>query len=232
MQKSAVCLLFTLLLLGACTRRPDPATVPGKQPLVKEQPKLGPIFETGVASWYGEPFQGRRTANGEIYDMHRLTAAHQSLPFHTFVEVENIENGKKVIVRINDRGPFIKQRIIDLSQVAARRIDMVGPGTARVHLRIIKYPGAADMASPDRAIPAISFRLQVGAFAEMSNARRLRKRLVRILPHIRFDIKTASRMHRVFSQVIKLRKDAERLKTTLEEAGIQSFILEVFDERN
>ncbi len=93
--------------------------------------------QTGIASWYGNPFHGRQTANGEIYDMNKLTAAHKKLPFNTKVRVTNLTNGKSVIVRINDRGPFVKGRIIDLSRKAARRIDMIGPGTAKVQLDIL-----------------------------------------------------------------------------------------------
>jgi rare lipoprotein A len=93
--------------------------------------------ETGIASWYGIPYHGRRTASGEVYDMEQHTAAHRKLPFETWVEVTNLENGKVVDVRINDRGPFVGKRIIDLSQAAARDIDMLGPGTARVRIRVI-----------------------------------------------------------------------------------------------
>jgi rare lipoprotein A len=93
--------------------------------------------ETGVASWYGVPYDGRRAASGEVYDMRQLTAAHRSLPFQTWVEVTNLSNGKQVDVRINDRGPFVKGRIVDLSQAAARDIDMLRAGTARVRLKVI-----------------------------------------------------------------------------------------------
>src|SRR5712671_4837304 len=96
--------------------------------------------ETGVASWYGIPYDGRRAASGEIYDMRQLTAAHRSLPFQTWVEVTNLSNGKQVDVRINDRGPFVKGRIVDLSQAAARDIDMLRAGTARVRLKVIPPP--------------------------------------------------------------------------------------------
>src|SRR5271169_5253240 len=96
--------------------------------------------ETGVASWYGIPYHGRQTSSGEIYDMYALTAAHRNLPFQTWVEVENLTNGKRVDVRINDRGPFVHDRIIDLSQTAAKEIDMLGPGTARVRLTVIAPP--------------------------------------------------------------------------------------------
>lgn len=96
--------------------------------------------ETGIASWYGEPYHGRRSASGEIYDMKQLTAAHRTLPFQTWVEVTDLDNGKKVNVRIIDRGPFVDGRIIDLSLAAAREIEMVRPGIARVKLKVIKPP--------------------------------------------------------------------------------------------
>jgi rare lipoprotein A len=96
--------------------------------------------ETGFASWYGIPYHGRRAASGEIYDMEKLTAAHRKLPFQTWVEVTNLANGKHVDVRINDRGPFARGRIIDLSQAAARDVDMLGPGTVRVRLKVIAPP--------------------------------------------------------------------------------------------
>ena len=100
--------------------------------------------EYGYASWYGHPYHGRRTANGEVYDMHLFTAAHRTMPFGTEVEVTNMENGRQVRVRINDRGPFIDGRIIDLSLSAAKTIQLVGPGTALVEVKVLKAapPGA------------------------------------------------------------------------------------------
>ncbi len=95
-------------------------------------------IETGVASWYGPNFHGKLTANGETYDMDGMTAAHRTLPFDSEVVVENLDNGRTTRVRINDRGPFAKDRIIDLSRAAATEIDMVGPGTARVRLYLVK----------------------------------------------------------------------------------------------
>src|SRR5689334_8903540 len=99
--------------------------------------------EIGVASWYGHPYHGRQAANGEIYDMEKLTAAHRTLPFNTWVRVENLSNEKAVEVRITDRGPFIEGRIIDLSHAAAREIDMIGPGVTRVRVRVIQPPRSA-----------------------------------------------------------------------------------------
>jgi rare lipoprotein A len=101
------------------------------------------MTETGIASWYGFPYDGRQTASGEVYDMHQLTAAHRNLPFQTWVRVENLTNGKRVEVRITDRGPFVRNRIIDLSQTAAGKIDMLRPGTARVRLTVIARPKTA-----------------------------------------------------------------------------------------
>jgi rare lipoprotein A len=92
----------------------------------------------GIASWYGRPHHGRRVASGEIYDMHRLTAAHRTLPFDTIVLVQNKRNGREVNVRINDRGPFVKGRVIDLSYAAAKALDMLVPGTAPVRLKVVR----------------------------------------------------------------------------------------------
>lgn len=96
--------------------------------------------ETGIASWYGEPYHGRKTASGEVYDMNRWTAAHRTLPFGTWVEVTNVTNTKRVSVRITDRGPFVEGRIIDLSRAAAGQIDLIRSGTARVHVKVIRGP--------------------------------------------------------------------------------------------
>ncbi len=93
-----------------------------------------------MASWYGQAFQGRRTSSGEPYDMYKMTAAHKTLPLPTYVRVTNLDNGRSVVVKVNDRGPFIEGRIIDLSYVAAQRLDMVARGTARVEVVALDPP--------------------------------------------------------------------------------------------
>jgi len=123
--------------------------------------------EEGNASWYGDPFNGRRASNGEIYDMYKLTAAHRTLPFDAMVRVTNLSNGKSTTVRITDRGPFVENRIIDLSLAAAREIDLVGPGVAPVRVEVL---GNVDPT-------AGFFTVQVGAFHDHGNAERLRDRL-------------------------------------------------------
>lgn len=129
------------------------------------RPRLLPVVngvQSGIASWYGQEFHGRPTSNGEIYNMHDLTAAHRTLPFGTVVEITNILNGRTVTVRINDRGPFVGNRIIDLSYAAARMLDMVGPGTIPIRLEVVK-----------EVLPAPAgqrFAVQVGAFILRDNA--------------------------------------------------------------
>ena len=99
-----------------------------------------PLKITGLASWYGPKFHGQTTASGDIYDMHQFTAAHKELPFGTFVRVINTRNNKGVIVRINDRGPFIKGRVVDLSFRAAKAIGMITDGVVPVVVEVVKYP--------------------------------------------------------------------------------------------
>lgn len=118
------------------------------------------VYEEGIASWYGIPYHGRRAANGEIYDMHKMTAAHRTLPFDTIVRVTNMKNGKQTEVRINDRGPFVDGRVIDLSFAAARAIDAVAAGVVPVRLELLQGPHALSSA----------FTVQVGAFSERENA--------------------------------------------------------------
>ena len=115
--------LSLLLLLGSCASTPD--TVAGR------------YSETGLAPWYGKPYHGRPTASGERFNRHDLTAAHRTLPFGTVVEVKHLGNGRSVKVTINDRGPFVKGRILDLSEAAAKRLNMVNEGVARVRVTVL-----------------------------------------------------------------------------------------------
>jgi len=151
------------------TSVPQPAAAPAAKHN-KPAPAPAPpgYTEEGNASWYGVPFHGRRASNGEIYDMYKLTAAHRTLPFETMVRVTNLDNGKSTVVRITDRGPFVDNRIIDLSFAAAREVDSVGPGIVSVRVEVIS-PGV----DPTSGF----FTVQVGAFRERANAERLRDRL-------------------------------------------------------
>jgi peptidoglycan lytic transglycosylase len=179
----ALASVSVLLFAAGCARKPRQTQAPAQIPAAQQVPSPRPTtptppaygqqaptngwVEEGVASWYGYPFQGRRTSDGEIYDMHEFTAAHRTLPFNATVRVTNLTNGKQTEVRINDRGPFVANRVIDLSLSAAQAIEMVGPGTARVRLEVISGPN-----------PSVGyFGVQVGAFLVQENAARLRAQL-------------------------------------------------------
>jgi len=136
-----------VIVLSGCGGKSKIVTLPAPTPA-----RVGNA-EEGVASWYGHPYHGRRTSNGETYDMDQLTAAHLSLPFDTWVRVTNLENGRWVDLRINDRGPFVKNRIIDLSRAGARSIEMIGPGTARVRVEVVGAPGKPYETAENRPVP-------------------------------------------------------------------------------
>ncbi|MBU0517688.1 septal ring lytic transglycosylase RlpA family protein [bacterium] len=133
--KQLLLLVLIFALLAGCTSAPRyrTDTLP---PPVKPG---GRYVESGVASYYAHKFHGRATASGEIFDMYGISAAHKSLPLGTIVKVTNLDNGKTVTLPINDRGPFVKKRIIDLSYGAAQVINMIGPGTAKVRIEVVEW---------------------------------------------------------------------------------------------
>lgn len=189
-----------LLLVISCSAGKNIRNEP-PQPQPGRGVSSNDIFQTGIASWYGDDFQGKTTANGEIYDMHKLTAAHQTIPFHTIVEVENLENGKKVLVRINDRGPFLKDRIIDLSLQAAQRLVMTDKGTAPVNMRLIRWNGAplpTASAMADNA--GAECCVQAGAFGVRENADDLLLILAEIFPDLQFRVIVEDEMFKVLSE--------------------------------
>ncbi len=196
------------LVLAACGRKkakvraPQAGARPRTRPPAAPPPKLGST-QTGVASWYGVPYHGRQAANGEIYDMEKLTAAHRTLPFSTWVRVENVSNQKSVDVRITDRGPFVGDRIIDLSHAAAREIEMIGPGIANVRVVVI--------ANPQLPEPAI-FGVQVGLFRNRENAERLRDKLTAMYGTAKIvEREGAVPLYRVLVGALTTSEDAEAL---------------------
>lgn len=205
-----------------------PDTAPGKEPppyVVRgvryyPLPDAQGFVQTGQASWYGRPFHGRTTSNGETYDMYRPTAAHKTLPFGTRVRVENLTNGKSTLVRINDRGPFVKGRIIDLSYGSAKKIGLVGPGVATVRITALGRQIATRTRSGGGERPVVEtrdlrsgeFTVQVGAFVNRSNALHLAKRLGVLFDYVKVMVYVDEKnrtLHRV--RVTK--------STSLDEAG-------------
>jgi len=141
-------------------------------------PDSGGYREQGVASWYGEPFHGRRTSSGAIYDMHEFTAAHKTLPLPSLVRVTNLDTGRSVVVKVNDRGPFVKNRLIDVSYAAAQELGIVKSGTGRVEVQAVvaaSTPKTGTVAPGQ--VAARRLYLQVGAFGDEANASRLKGNL-------------------------------------------------------
>ena len=192
--------------------------------------------ETGHASWYGTKFHGRRTSSGEPYDMYAMTAAHKALPLPSYVEVTNLANGRRVIVRVNDRGPFHDGRIIDLSYAAAVKLDMLGKGTARVKVRAIQPSTPAEQRPDPSPVPARAFVtpvqtgntavfLQVGAFASRDNAERLRNNIEgQNIGSVRIIVATHDRGTLFKVQVGPLADatEAERIARVLKPQGINA----------
>ena len=203
--------LLLLLLLGGCsyisvekdgapTRDVNVSSVPDAIPRVEPRSKYGNpesyevlgkryyvmqdstgYVERGIASWYGTKFHGRRTSSGETYDMYAMTAAHKTLPLPTYVKVKNLKNNRSIIVKVNDRGPFHENRIIDLSYAAAKKLDILANGTGLVEISAINpYTYAGEKPSVRKAsyqTGNIGFYIQVGAFADRYNAEKLTEKL-------------------------------------------------------
>jgi len=185
----------------------------------KENYDKGKLFETGIASWYGPNFNGKQTANGEIYDMNKLTAAHRTLPFNSVVKVVNKSNNKSVIVRINDRGPYAKNRILDLSKKAAEEIELIENGTATVDLFLLsnhKIPN--DLSTP-------KYSVQVGSYRNMDDAQRIssdikNSRVVKV--KINGDI-----YFRIYVGIFNTVAEADKQKRKLHQAGINGFVKQI-----
>ncbi|MBQ4615937.1 MAG: septal ring lytic transglycosylase RlpA family protein [Mailhella sp.] len=186
-SRQIISLLFALFLtfsLAACSSKEDSVGyMGGRYRGTKSYTVRGKTYhpykssrgyrETGIASWYGPGFHGKKTSNGERYDQNAMTAAHKLLPFGTRLRVTNLDNGRVVTVRINDRGPFVGSRIIDLSKEAARQLHMIGRGTARVQLVAIGEGNReAEILTPDGDMLGL-FYIQLGAFTNIYRADRL-----------------------------------------------------------
>jgi len=193
---------------GAPGKVPDISQIPDAVPRAEPRSKYGnpaqyEVFgknyytltsadgyrEKGIASWYGTKFHGRRTSSGEIYDMYEMTAAHKTLPLPSYVEVTNLENGRQVIVKVNDRGPFHDNRLIDLSYSAATKLGIVSKGTGLVEVKAIT-PGKAQKtvtaparsAQPEKPSGSAAMFLQVGAFSTLNRAEQVKLRLQQDIP--------------------------------------------------
>lgn len=202
-----------VLLASACSTSRVMRAVP---------PPLTPHGQSGIASWYGPGFHGNQTSSGEVYDQNDLTAAHPSLPLGTRVRVTSFDSGRTVDVRINDRGPFVDDRVIDLSYEAARTIEMIGPGTAAVSVDPIDDDGRSAPA------PFVSYAVQAGAFLDGSRADALRADLGGLRGDAYLSMVRAgdSIFYRVRLGPYPRREDALARAEELAQSGVSSVIVE------
>jgi rare lipoprotein A len=207
-------LLLPLLLLSlvSCAHNKRSGKLP---PAILPVPQIG-TSERGIASWYGEPYHGRRAANGEVYDMNQFTAAHRTLPFGTWVRVRNETNGKTVDVRITDRGPFVDKRIIDLSRKAAQDIALIGPGIGPVEITVIRPPAGAVVEL---------YGVQVAAYAERERAAQLRATVEKLTGEARLvNPDQNSALYRVMTGA-STREAATLLLQRLRQAKLSGFVV-------
>jgi rare lipoprotein A len=211
--------LLVLLALTSAACATSKTSRPVSHPVAPEE-ATGGWTEEGLASWYGgdDGFEGKPTASGEIYDSSRLTAAHRDLPLGTVVDVTNLDNGRIVRVRINDRGPFVKGRVIDLSQGAARDIEMIGPGVARVRI-VVVTAGVETVSVASSGLWAV----QVGSFAEKPRADRhaARARAAGFTVYL----EPYQGLTRVKVGPIDSRSEAQALLANLESAGFEGIVV-------
>jgi len=228
-------------------QRPDPSTlaepVPRDEPLSEQgNPErytvAGRTYHVrdtsegyvarGKASWYGTKFHGRRTSSGEIYDMNEFSAAHKTLPLPSYVRVTRLDNGRSVVVRVNDRGPFVDDRLIDLSYAAAAKLGIAEDGVTKVEVRALTPEGTAEGGPATTRPPdeqgASSMMLQVGAFSKRANAEALRRRLETRTPKVTIRAHSSERhgtIYRVHMGPARNAEELERLRRIAAEAGIE-----------
>ena len=228
------------LLLGGCgTKSWRTGGVVGSKPYTIRGKTYYPLqsargfIEEGIASWYGPGFHGKRTANGEIYDMHAMTAAHKILPLGSIVRVTNKNNGRSLVLRINDRGPFADDRVIDLSRAAAEKLDVVGKGTAPVRITALdeapQTASAAARASGQtpklNAGPGGRIFLQVGAFPDRDDAREMARQMENLGYKGRYLYAGSVKRWRVQLGPVASRDMAEDMKQRLVDVAHDAFIV-------
>jgi peptidoglycan lytic transglycosylase len=196
-----------------------PATTPPPAPAVPAEPApaAGPVYrETGTASWYGREFHGRRTAGGEVFDMNGLSAAHRTLPLGTVIRVTNLDNYKSIRLTVNDRGPLVRDRMLDLSYGAARELGFAAQGTARVKIETMEP--VADSGT---------FTVQAAAFTEEENARLLRERLTQryeVVSIVPWESNIAT-FYRVRVGSYRSEEKAERIASKLTLEGLEPIVV-------
>lgn len=180
------------------------------------------LIESGIASWYGPGFQGKKTANGEVFDTNGFTAAHRTLPFDTEILVKNVSNGKSITVRINDRGPYAKDRIIDLSKAVAKRLDIIEQGTAPVELYLINQsPNSIKVENLKKP----SYTIQVASYADTSRAKSKANEFKD--GWVKQVLVKREKVYRVFVGRFSSVEEAKARKASLSNRGVDGFVKQV-----
>lgn len=231
---SATLLILAIFLAGCSKKHQTKPVTPRSEPLSQygnHSPyrvngrvyhvnnNVAGFSQKGKASWYGKKFHGRKTSNQEVFDMYKLTAAHKSLPLPSYVEVTNLDNGRKVVVRVNDRGPFVGDRIIDLSYAAAKALDFVNQGIANVKIEVVKAP----QSTQTNAIQQGLMYVQLGAFSDRNAAYNLAKKVGELLGIETFVtiLRTQSGLlHRVRIGPVESENRIQQLIDTITQNGI------------
>jgi len=232
--------LLSIFLAGSimisCGGKKPPTTPEGGKVKASQKPYtvLGKRYEPlkshvgftqeGVASWYGKDFHGKKTSNGEIYDMHAMTAAHKTLPLGVFVKVRNRDNGKETVVRVNDRGPFVKNRIIDLSYSAAKKLGVDAKGTAPVRIEALGYRATGSSGEEYKAPETYdsgNYSVQIGAFKDQQNAKRLSVEMKKLYGYseVKSAIVNGEQFYRVVAGVFSSLQAAEDAEQRFADQG-------------
>jgi rare lipoprotein A len=241
MHRTCAVLVLVLLFVPSCGGKRPPLQPPASTEAPKVKPSQRPytvmgrryeplsthvgFAQVGIASWYGPDFHGKKTSSGEVYDMHAMTAAHKTLPLGVSVRVQNQENGSEAIVRVNDRGPFVKDRIIDLSLTAARKLGVDRKGTARVRVEALGYrtagAGGEDYFSEPESYDSGNYAVQVGSFKDAQNALRLSTEMKKLFGHSEIQQATVNgeRFSRVLVGNYASLKDAEEAERKFADHG-------------
>ncbi len=245
MEKRLVIVFFSLIFLVSCGKKRIKTPGFSVRIIISSAKRCYKIhgrryypvsgfIQRGIASWYGKEFHGKRTASGEIFNMYKRTAAHRTLPFGTYVLVRNLRNNRTTIVRINDRGPFVKNRIIDLSYMAAKDIGLIGPGTAPVEIVVlgreigkIRSPSGKKILVEIKDIERGGYGVQVASFKNKKNALKLADRLSVIFKNVEVQVNKGHKppVYRVVISGIGSFHKARKIKKRLKEIGFRDVFI-------
>lgn len=217
--------MLTLSVIGGCAGAFTGSVSGPSEGTSPSELREGELIQSGKASWYGGKFHGRKTASGEVYNKWGRSAAHRTLPLGTWIIVERVSNGRRIKVKVNDRGPFVEGRILDLSRGAARELGLLADGVARVRLYSTKGPGQeVDTTRDDLTETTGRYTVQVGSFTDKTNATELRDRLAPQFDNVHLTF-AKEKYYRVRVGYYEDRSDAQTQASTLQSMGFDTWVV-------